>query len=64
VFIVASIIGGTFYMFFLPETKGLNLEEVAAVFGDVVVSTEKEGKSKIEGNIGTVHVEDAQKTEV
>jgi hypothetical protein len=55
---VASIIGGTFYVFFLPETKSLNLEEVTAVFGDVVVSTEKEGKTKTEGDIGTVRIED------
>jgi hypothetical protein len=61
---MASIIGGTFYMFFLLETKGLNLEEVEAVFGDVVVNTEKEGKTKTEGNIDTVHAEDVQKTEV
>jgi hypothetical protein len=43
---VPSIIGGIFYMFFLPETKGLNLEEVAAAFGDVVVSTEKGDKDE------------------
>jgi hypothetical protein len=63
-FVVASIVGGTVYLFFLPETKGLNLEEVATVFQDVVVSTQKEGKTKAEGNIGTVHIEDMQKTEV
>jgi hypothetical protein len=51
-------------MFFLPGTKGLNLEEVAAAFGDLVASTEKETKTKTEGNIGTVHVEDVQNTEV
>jgi hypothetical protein len=33
-------------MFFMPETKGLNLEGVAAVFGDVVVITEKKTKTK------------------
>jgi hypothetical protein len=43
VFIVASIISGFFYLFFMPETKGLNLKEIAAVFGDVVVSDGKKG---------------------
>jgi hypothetical protein len=45
VFIVASIISGFFYLFFMPETKGLNLEELAAVFGDVVVSDGKRPRS-------------------
>ena len=61
---MASIIGGTFFMFFLLETKSLNLEEVAAVFGEVVVSTEKETKTKTKGNMDTIYGEDVQKTEV
>jgi len=51
-------------MFFLLETKSLNLEEVAAVFGEVVVSTEKETKTKTKGNMDTIYGEDVQKTEV
>ncbi|OJJ43673.1 hypothetical protein ASPZODRAFT_19390 [Penicilliopsis zonata CBS 506.65] len=39
VFTISSVLGGLFYIFFLPETKGMNLEEVAAVFGDVVATT-------------------------
>lgn len=35
-------------MLFSPETKDLNLEEVGGVFGNVVVSTEKEAKTKAE----------------
>jgi hypothetical protein len=42
VFIEAIFIPGFFYIFFMPETKVLNLEEIAAVFGDVVVSDGKE----------------------
>jgi hypothetical protein len=62
VFIVASIVSGFFYLFFMPETKGLNLEEIAAVFGDVVVSNGKEGVAEDDKTkIPTAHVEDAER---
>lgn len=38
VFIACNIFAGTIYYFFLPETRFLNLEEVAAQFGDEVVT--------------------------
>lgn len=61
-FIVASIVSGFFYLFFMPETKGLNLEEIAAVFGDVVVSDGKGGVVKEEKTmIPPVHMEDVEK---
>ena len=59
VFIVASIVGGTFYILYMPETKGMNLEEIAAVFGDVVVTEDTKPQEKIE----SVHVEDIEKGE-
>jgi hypothetical protein len=62
VFIVASILSGFFYLFFMPETKGLNLEEIAAVFGDVVVSDGKEGVVEEEKvKAPSAHVEDVEK---
>ena len=46
----------------MPETKGLNLEEIAAVFGDVVVSDGKEAGVEEEiPKIASAHVEDAEK---
>ncbi|KAH7123222.1 hypothetical protein B0J13DRAFT_599022 [Dactylonectria estremocensis] len=37
VFIACNLFAGTIYFFFLPETRFLTLEEVAAKFGDEVV---------------------------
>ncbi|KAL6407202.1 MFS monosaccharide transporter [Ilyonectria robusta] len=37
VFIACNVFAGTIYFFFLPETRFLTLEEVAAQFGDVIV---------------------------
>ncbi|KAH8172177.1 sugar transporter domain-containing protein [Sarocladium implicatum] len=37
VFIAMNVFAGTIYFFFLPETRFLSLEEVAAKFGDEVV---------------------------
>ncbi|KAF4125352.1 putative arabinose efflux permease, MFS family [Geosmithia morbida] len=37
VFIACNVFAGTIYYFFLPETRLLSLEEVAAKFGDEVV---------------------------
>ena len=38
VFIACNLFAGTIYFFFLPETRFLTLEEVAAKFGDEVVA--------------------------
>lgn len=38
VFIACNVFAGTIYLFFLPETRFLNLEEVAAQFGDEFVT--------------------------
>ncbi|TGJ87195.1 hypothetical protein E0Z10_g1604 [Xylaria hypoxylon] len=40
VFIAANLFAGTIYLFYLPETRFLTLEEVAAKFGDEVVTRE------------------------
>jgi hypothetical protein len=40
VFIAANLFAGTIYMFYLPETRFLTLEEVAAKFGDEVITRE------------------------
>lgn len=39
VFIVCNVFAGTIYYFFLPETRFLSLEEVAAQFGDEIVTS-------------------------
>ncbi|KAI8294091.1 High-affinity glucose transporter [Colletotrichum sp. SAR 10_98] len=38
VFIACNLFAGTIYFFFLPETRFLSLEEVAAKFGDEIVT--------------------------
>ncbi|KAK7429408.1 hypothetical protein QQZ08_004000 [Neonectria magnoliae] len=38
VFIACNVFAGTIYFFFLPETRFLSLEEVAAKFGDEIVT--------------------------
>ncbi|KXH32490.1 mandelate racemase/muconate lactonizing enzyme domain-containing protein [Colletotrichum nymphaeae SA-01] len=43
VFIACNAFAGTIYFFFLPETRFLSLEEVAARFGDEIVSPGKKG---------------------
>lgn len=48
VFIVCTIIAGYVYFVFLPETKGVSLEEISAFFGDEVVATLHESKTRIE----------------
>ncbi|KAI1420475.1 general substrate transporter [Xylaria sp. FL1777] len=40
VFIAANLFAGTIYLLYLPETRFLTLEEVAAKFGDEVVTRE------------------------
>ncbi|KAJ3536404.1 hypothetical protein NM208_g6729 [Fusarium decemcellulare] len=39
VFIACNVFAGTIYFFFLPETRFLSLEEVAAKFGDEIVTS-------------------------
>ena len=48
VFIVCTAFAGFIYFFFLPETKGVTLEDISAFFGDEVVVTLQESKSRIE----------------
>ncbi|KAI0811336.1 general substrate transporter [Xylaria sp. FL0064] len=40
VFIAANLFAGTIYLLYLPETRFLTLEEVAAKFGDEVITRE------------------------
>lgn len=44
VFIACNVFAGTIYYFYLPETRFLTLEEVAAKFGDEVVPNPVESK--------------------
>ena len=37
-FIATNFVAAIIYFFFLPETSGLSLEEVAALFGDELVT--------------------------
>ena len=39
-FIAANLFAGTIYLLYLPETRFLTLEEVAAKFGDQVITRE------------------------
>ncbi|KAM0325137.1 hypothetical protein ACHAQA_007676 [Verticillium albo-atrum] len=39
VFIACNILAGYVYMFHLPETKGLTLEEIGALFGDTMATS-------------------------
>lgn len=48
VFIVCTSIAGIVYFFFLPETKGVTLEDVSAFFGDEIVATFDETKANID----------------
>ena len=72
VFIACNLFAGTVYYFFLPETRFLSLEEVAAKFGDETappVAKElglepSEGNAPIDGNkdqASSDHVENSQK---
>lgn len=47
-FIVCTAIAGLVYFFLLPETKGRTLEDISAFFGDEVVATLHEPKTRIE----------------
>ena len=59
---MTSIVSEFFYLFFIPEMKGLALEEVAVVFGDVAVSDGKEGVLDEEkANMLAAHIEEVKK---
>jgi hypothetical protein len=47
VFIVCTSFAGLIYFFFLPETKGATLEDISRFFGDPVVATLHESKTRI-----------------
>jgi hypothetical protein len=57
-FIVASCVAAVYYMLFMPETKGLNLEEIAAAFRDVVCTDEKGDIGEADKKVEQVHIED------
>lgn len=48
VFIVCTAIAGVVYSFFLPETRGLTLEDISGLFGDEVVPVVDGSKTVIE----------------
>ncbi|KAF2742385.1 MFS transporter [Sporormia fimetaria CBS 119925] len=50
VFIIPGTIGGIIVWFFFPDTKGLPLEEVAAIFGDVDEVAVYQREIEIEGD--------------
>lgn len=41
-FIASNFIAGFIYYFFLPETKGKSLEEIAELFGDALATEQLE----------------------
>ncbi|KAH8799763.1 MFS transporter [Xylogone sp. PMI_703] len=47
VFIVCTSFAGVIYYLFLPETKGATLEDISRFFGDPVVASFNEDKSRI-----------------
>jgi len=46
VFIVCTAFAGVVYFFFLPETKGVTLEDISVSFGDEIVATFEESKMR------------------
>ncbi len=48
VFIISTAVALAVYYIYLPETMGVTLEEISAFFGDEVVATMNESKSRIE----------------
>ncbi|KAF9875420.1 MFS monosaccharide transporter [Colletotrichum karsti] len=73
VFIACNIFAGTIYFFFLPETRFLSLEEVAAKFGDEIFnppakdleqeneSTENDPAKVDKTGVSSDHVEESRK---
>jgi Sugar (and other) transporter len=54
VFIVCTAFAGIFYFFFLPETKGVTLEDVSLFFGDETTAAFDDPKIKGEEVLRTV----------
>jgi Sugar (and other) transporter len=48
VFIVCTAVALAVYYFYLPETMGVTLEDISAFFGDEVIATLHESKTRIE----------------
>jgi MFS family permease len=48
VFIVCTAAAGFIYFFFLPETKGVTLEDISLFFGDDIVATFEESKMRVD----------------
>jgi hypothetical protein len=48
VFIVCTAVALAVYYFYLPETMGVTLEEISALFGDEVIATMDESKTRVE----------------
>ncbi|KAF4964198.1 hypothetical protein FSARC_7832 [Fusarium sarcochroum] len=46
-FIASNLAAAIFYFFFLPETSGKSLEEIAALFGDEVVVSSNQAEAKL-----------------
>ncbi|KAG7055807.1 hypothetical protein JMJ77_0008258 [Colletotrichum scovillei] len=72
VFIACNAFAGTIYFFFLPETRFLSLEEVAARFGDEIICPGKKvpeldqlekdaGDNKRQPDISSDHVENSRR---
>lgn len=43
---MCAAVAGLVYFFFLPETKGVTLEDVSVFFGDEIVATFEESKTR------------------
>ncbi|KAL8377153.1 hypothetical protein RB595_008026 [Gaeumannomyces hyphopodioides] len=61
VFIATNLVAGIIYFFFLPETSGKTLEEIAELFGDTV-ATRDAGKTNGQAN-SRMSVESVRQTE-
>ncbi|EKM58322.1 uncharacterized protein PHACADRAFT_252546 [Phanerochaete carnosa HHB-10118-sp] len=61
-----SFLGGLFILFFVPETKGLGLEEMDEVFGSVgLAAADLQRQAEIERSLGlTVYDDDHEKRDV
>jgi len=54
VFIVCTAVAGLVYFFFLPETKGVTLEDLSVFFGDDIVANFEESKMRDNDVLGKV----------
>lgn len=57
VFIICTSCAGVAYYVFLPETKGATLEDISSFFGDPVIATLHESKTRIEQVMNEVNAE-------